>query len=275
MPNMSSWMRGIVQNLVSNTIWAAILLVLGALAVWLASLTPIIKLFAPLSYLLVVMLVGLLALIVGYVGIRIRRQFVPLAAQSDNGAQFSERLKRVEERLDGATVSAGALNTKRQDGSVVRLTDAEKERVAKALHAVADYLAGKFETLIEPLREVMKWEWILEHVGTGALQSVAEQGRVISREIPAKLLAATKPYEFELGLVGIEPMLIKTKTVEFDNILHGVASVAANLKEPNIASARLSCEAFAREFQVFQDELERVKNQIGETRRKLANGELG
>jgi hypothetical protein len=153
--------------------------------------------------------------------------------------------------------------------------DAEKERVAKALHAVADYLAGKFETLIEPLREVMKWEWILEHVGTGALQSVAEQGRVISREIPAKLLAATKPYEFELGLVGIEPMLIKTKTVEFDNILHGVASVAANLKEPNIASARLSCEAFAREFQVFQDELERVKNQIGETRRKLANGELG
>lgn len=75
---MANWLPGIGQSLISNLIWWLLAVVLGGLAVLLTYLTPPVREYAPLSYLLTALIVLVLAAILANYAVSAWRRYKPL-----------------------------------------------------------------------------------------------------------------------------------------------------------------------------------------------------
>lgn len=110
---MANWRESIAQNLVASAIWAAIVAIVGVIAVVLAKATPIIALFAPFSYLACLLLAWLFLALIAYVGARSWRALYPAAPVPprpapvvDNQASRDRKaIERLNHARDSATVA--------------------------------------------------------------------------------------------------------------------------------------------------------------------------
>jgi len=75
--SMSKMLRSIGHNVIANWISGLVLLVLWAVAVWLASLTPLIRLYAPFSYFMVALIAELVLSMMAFFAGKAWRIFNP------------------------------------------------------------------------------------------------------------------------------------------------------------------------------------------------------
>lgn len=189
-------------------------------------------------------------------------------------ARVGERLSRIEERLDGGAVAAGTLDTSKPKS--IKLPKAEKERISDSLVVTLDYLERGFEEYIAPIRAIRSWPGILREDGPEAIKRTAELAMLRVREMPQIFGSALKEQVQDLELVQIHPLLIKSKAIPMEDCLNSIVCVAEVMPPEGINDAplRLPGNEFAKAFGKFEDELQRVKEQIKVTRRKITQGEL-
>jgi hypothetical protein len=195
----------------------------------------------------------------------------------DIEALKSELIAKRKEYLDPGPATEipapeeGGIQPKR-----VRLSGAERERVTDRLIKLDDYLAGDVATIIRPLRGLLDWQEHLRQVGAGQLNSEIEAMRQpIARRIKeaGKVLTA---YQADTEVIALNPMAIKTKLVPVNNALRDFTDVTQALAETSIHWSPLVMPGrqLTNVVSALTDEIDRVRRDIAEWRKRIAQGEL-
>jgi len=208
------------------------------------------------------------------------RRIAPNPSGSSDGGEISrleQRIARIEERQDGAVVAAAVGRASNRPPQQIKLTNAERERVSQSLLGTLDYLEGDFEDYIAPIRALRIWPGILRTEGPQGVQEKAELALSRLNAFPQTFPDALKRFLGDLKLVGIDPLTIEATAMSFGSSVHSIGSVAYAMKPdaPNEAAFQLSSNTFIQAYDQFQQELDKIKQQITETRHKISSGDLG
>jgi hypothetical protein len=147
---MANWVRGIGQNLISNFIWWLLVGILSGLAVFLTYLTPSVRAFAPLSYLLVALVVLLLAAVLANYAVAAWRRYNPAAVGPVQAALDQSEIEQLREQLTQVAQFVDAL-LKSQDEMNDALTKGLKAVEEKQKVIIQDYqnVLGKLAQIEE------------------------------------------------------------------------------------------------------------------------------
>jgi len=161
-------------------------------------------------------------------------------------------------------------------GSVLDTAKAAAALAANGGEAL-DYLEGDFEDYIAPIRALRIWPGILRTEGPQGVQEKAELALSRLNAFPQTFPDALKRFLGDLKLVGIDPLTIEATAMSFGSSVHSIGSVAYAMKPdaPNEAAFQLSSNTFIQAYDQFQQELDKIKQQITETRHKISSGDLG
>jgi hypothetical protein len=209
---------------------------------------------------------------------------------SEELERTKERLKRAEERLDGARVVeavgyAGARSdeqvitpTSHKGKPLVRLTDAERNRVSEALLAIGDYLKNDFAEFLRPFQEMRNADQILRERGGAAYHAQVEAPRPTMREFIDSFTQAMKPYRDEMLILGLSVDAIKTKATEpLWRAVKEVSNVSQMLPEGacNGEALKPPLRQLGEAVEAVQSEVDRVDGDVKRWRLKISRGELG
>lgn len=157
-----------------------------------------------------------------------------------------------------------------------KLTEAERERVTRSILSLLDFLNTDCESLLSPLRAVLKWKQVIEGRGARALLPIAGEARQSLKKLVPAFDDAIQPHMTELGLVSIRPSSNSDAAREIEVALHSIANIAMELPEKSrnhgaFLSAGLSYE---RSFGQLNGCIEQIKVQLVGARRELAEGNV-
>jgi len=114
MSKLSSWATSLAQNLFANAVWTFVCILYTGAAVWLASLAPALKPFAPFSYLIaaLVSVAVLLCVIIAAVTLwrSLRPESAATAGNNFRSVEYSNSLKEIDEALKRQKDEQGAFN---------------------------------------------------------------------------------------------------------------------------------------------------------------------
>lgn len=178
--------------------------------------------------------------------------------------------KRIE-FIDNAEVAAAESQPK-----PLRLSRAEQERVTDRLIKLDDYLADDIAAIMQPIRELLGWQEHLRHVGAGQLNSEVEAMRQpIARQI-REVGQNLVSYQADTDVLGLNPMAIKTKFVPMNDALRDFTDITQALAEDSIHWSPLVMPGrqLSNVVGELTDEIDRVRRDVAEWRKRIAQGEL-
>jgi hypothetical protein len=200
---------------------------------------------------------------------------VPASEVAEELVRVSERVKRAEERLDGAqVVSAVGVATGTSKG--LRLTAPERDKISASLLSVDAYLANDFAEFLRPYKEVLNYEVIASTEGGAALHRMIEGPRSTMRQFIDQFMGDLKPYLDDLDILDLDVAAIKRKALPLWDASWHLASATGMLPDQptNPASFSMQGKEFSRVVHELMDEVERVRRDIRDWRKKIARGEV-
>jgi phosphate/sulfate permease len=181
MAAVSRWAEGVGQNLVST----ALVAVVAMIGVWLASLTPLVAIFAPLSYLIVFLVVALIAALVAYVIALFVRKTWPKAAEPRE-APLPQIRKIVQAEIAAAIAQTSPLPAEPSPGDYLAY-----ERWLGIRYDEIQHLVRQRKEALEQIMHA--WAGKDNYRRMGLFQEAAKTSDLIN-QITSELLGKT--YEF-------------------------------------------------------------------------------
>ena len=228
------------------------------------------------------------------------RKIKPLPVGSDGAALYDElertkeRLKRAEERLDGAKVASAAIHASASgkgetqtlqvplvDNTAsgkrgLRLSRAEQDRVTDRLIKLDDYITGELAEIVGPLRDLMNWKEDLRHSSAGELHRRIENMRQPLAQHTREVGQALTSFQADTDVLDLNPMAIKTKLIPVNDALGDFTNVSQFVAEDSIHFAPFIMPGRQMNAAIgaLSDEIERVRRDIANWRKRIAQGEL-
>lgn len=227
MSKLSSWGQAIAQNLAAALLYALGALVVGGVTVWLASLTPIIEMFAPLSYLLATLVAVLMALAAANLSVSLWRKFFPLAAsapppvsneRSEAVALISARemgkigdLRRRVAKLEDAIKAPEVQPDESQPGWLPpTMPPAQMDRLTSALAEIEDFLRDRFPAFLNA-PNLGKFHRIMARSGVAPLQRAIADFGASTIEFSREFDALISRHDTELKIVDVDLVPLKNQ----------------------------------------------------------------
>jgi hypothetical protein len=187
------------------------------------------------------------------------------------GIEASLAKKRIE-FLDNAEPIADS------QSKPLRLTSAERERLTDRLIKLDDYLTADLSKIVDPIRELLDWQERLRHsTGAGQIHDEVEAMRQPIARQTKEVGLALKPYEADTEMLpGFNPMAIKTKMLPISEALREFTDVTQALPRDYIHYAPLALPGSRLNAAIIQlsDEIERVRREGSDWRKRIAKGEF-
>lgn len=160
---------------------------------------------------------------------------------------------------------------------LVRLTDAERDRVSQALLGISDYLKTDFAEFLRPFQEMRNAQSILKEAGGAAYHAKVEAPRPDMRAFIDTFTAALRPYQDEMLILGLSVDGIKTKSSEpLWRAVREVSNISQMLPEGpyNGEALKLPLRQLGEAVEAVQAEVDRVQNEVKIWRLRISRGEL-